>query len=829
MKSLTLALRLLQRDWRSNELRLLAIALLVAVTAVTAVDFFTARVDAALALQATELLAADLVLEGSVRPSDELVGEAQRRGLSTALTLTFPSVILYRDTTVLVQVKAVSAGYPLRGRLRTATQPSGKETAATGLPAPGTAWAERRLFALLNSESNTLVSLGDKNLILTRVLTHEPDRGWNLFRLAPRVLISMDDLAATGLVTPASRVSYRLLLAGDAGTVAGYRQWIKDRRPSGMSLMDIGSARPEMRSALQRGGSFLSLAAIVSVLLAGAAIALSANRYVERQADASAILRCLGATRAQVLNIFVLRLAGLGLTTSLMGCLLGFLAQYVLAQLVGHWFGRGLPAPSPSPIFTGLVTGGITLIGFALPPLLRLGNVSPLRVLRRDLRPRSTSSLLVLGTATLAICALILWRANDVNLAAWVLGGTAVTLVVLAAASRLLVYLLSPARRQLGSVWRYGLANLARSPGTTLIQLVGFGIGILAILLLTLIRVDLISAWQRQLPPQAPNFFLINIQADEVDAMLEFLTDAGIQTGGIFPMLRGRLTHIDDRLLTVSDYANVRAKRLLRRDYNLSWTRQLPSDNRVTWGHWWGMHDQGQGLFSVEREWAKTMGVDPGDTLSFNIAGQTVTGRVSNLRSVKWDSFNPNFFVIGTPALLQEHPTTYITSFFLHSDRFGVTGDVVKRFPSVTVIDVNSILSNIRRLMDQGARAVEYVFLFTLFSGLVVLFAAIQATRENRVRESVILRTLGLTRRQILQAIGSEFLLLGMLAGLLGSAAAALVGYILTEQIFLLDYEFNPWVAGLGVIGSVLGISIAGVLATYPLVTKPPLEVLRQA
>lgn len=822
------ALRLFRRDWRNPELRLLALALVVAVTAVTAVGFFTDRVEQAMELQAGQILAADLQLSSHDPIPEAYRQQALLQGLQTARVLRFPSVILKGDNTLLVAVKAVGPAYPLRGELRVRQTRDALETTVDHGPAPGQVWVQPRVLSDLQLQPGEPISLGHSRFPVSRVISRDSAEAANLFRLGPGILMSLSDIPATGLVTPASRVEYQLLVAGPRDSIEAYRRQSARNLPSGIRLTPMSNARPELRKALDRGGRFLALASLMAVLVAAAAIALSGQRFLQRQSDASAILRCLGATRRLILQVLLLRLLLLALLAALIGSLLGWLAQFLLSTLLADWFGGPLPAAGLQPLLLGLGTALISLLGFALPPMLRLGAVSPLRVLRRDLSPPPLSSWITGLTALGAISLLMLWQAGEPKLALLVIGGTLVTLLLLLAGGRLLVHLLRPLRRHAGSLWRYGLAGLARNPAMTSLQLAGFGLGILALLLLAVVRVDLLNAWQDTIPIRAPNQFLINIQPAHVGGLKQLLQRQGLPDAGFHPMLRARLTHIGNRPVRPADYPDERAQRLVSREFNLSYGMALAPDNEILAGRWWRPHEQDQALFSVEQELASTLDIHIGDRLRFQLAGQPVEATVSSLRSVQWDSFRPNFYVIGTPGLLQDRPTNYITSFYLPPGREAVLSDIVRQFPAVTVIDVSALMNQVREIIGRGAQAVEYVFVFTLIAGLLVLYAGIQASREYRRQESAILRTLGLRRRALLWAVGIEFFTLGLLAGLLASVCASVTGWLIARELFDLSYPFNPWLWLLGLLGSASGIGVAGLLATWPLVVRPPLQTLRE-
>ncbi len=825
----TLALRLLRRDWRAGELRLLTTALILAVAAVTSVSFFTDRIDRAMEQQASEVLAADLRLSRTRPLPDNLSDEAQRAGLTQAVTLSFPSVVLNQGNTQLVDVKAVSGGYPLRGQLQVRDAFDAESHPATGLPTQGEAWLEDRLLPLLGLAIGDKFKLGQSQFQVTRIITYEPDRSANLFQLAPRVMINRQDVEATGLLGPASRVRYHLLLSGDPEAIQSYTKWVKTQDVPGLEVDDIRHARPETRAALDQGSRFLRLAAATAILLCVVAVALSSRRFVERQSDTSALLRCLGAQRRQVTLIFLLRLLGLGLIASLVGSLIGLAAQAVLVELVGHWFTQRIPPPSAWPLLSGFATGILVLIGFSLPSVIRLGEVPPLRVFRRDLNAPPLGYQISLGLALSVLVALLVWQIGDDKLAFQLIGGLLAGLLLLLLIARLLVRLLAPLRHRSAGSWRYGLASLSRNPTTTSVQLSGFGLGMTVLLVLALVRVDLLSNWRNSLPDNAPNQFLINIQPGQVEGVRQQLQANGIQDVGLYPMIRGRLVRIGEHPVSADDYPSPRAKRLATRDFNLSFATEMQSDNRSIAGSWWTEPQKDQPWFSVEEGLAKTLGIKLNDELEFEVAGTMLSGKVTNLRSVKWDSFNVNFFVVGTPGLLQDQAATYITSFYLPTSQRNLLHELIQTYPSITALDVTALMQQIRHIMDRGALAVESVFLFTLIAGVVVLYAGIQASYELRVQETALLRTLGLRRGQLIRSIALEFALLGALAGLVSALVATAISYTLSTAVFDLPWKLDPGLWLWALIGGAAGIGFAGTLASWPLLNIPPMAVLKKA
>lgn len=824
-----MALRALRRDWRSGELRVLAVALLIAVASVAAVGFFTDRIQQAMERKASELLGADLVVAAPdpIRPL--LAEEARRRNLATAETLHFRSVVVAGDATQLAEVKAVGPGYPLRGALQISDRPFSPPRTTAAIPEPGQVWLDERLLQTLGLQVGDAVEFGARSFRIAQVLAYEPDRAGDLFSLAPRLLLNLADIPSTGLVQRGSRVEYRLLLAGEPAALDGFKTWAKPLLKSGEKLQGVRDARAELRLALERAQRFLDLAALVSVILAGVGVAIAARRFAARHWDSVAIMRCVGATQALVTRLFVLELLLLAALAGAAGLIVGYLAQYGLSGVLGQLVSRTeLPPPSWGPILPALATGFVTLLGFGLPPLLRLREVPPLRVLRRDLGPVDPRLLALYGPAVLATAALLVWQAGEWRLALYVCAGVAGTVIALSLAAWGLVKALNLLRGQVGVAWRFGLANIARRGPGSAVQVVALGLGLMALLMLTLVRTDLLTSWRASLPADAPNHFLINIQPGEVAGLRDFLGQRGLHSVELFPMVRGRLTAINGRPVGPDDYANPRAKRLVEREFNLSQIDRLQEDNRILAGRWWNAGDRGQGAASVEEGLAKDLGIALNDALRFQVAGQMLEAKVTSLRGVEWDSFRVNFFVVFPTGVLDAYPATWITSFHLPAGQKPLLAELVRQYPSVTVLDVEALMGKVREIMDRVIAAVEYVFLFTLAAGLVVLYAAIQATLDERRFESAVLRTLGARRKVVRESLLAEFATLGLLAGVLAAAAATLLGFVLAQQVFEFPYRWNPWIWLLGAGAGVLGVGLAGLFGARSALVQPPWRGLRE-
>ncbi len=828
MKAVEFSLRALRRDWRAGELKVLVAALVIAVASITSVGFFTDRVRVAMGQQAAELLAADLAVNSTRAAPPAWTAQAGALGVQAARVANFPSVVLAGDNAQLVDVKAVSDGYPLRGQLRVADVPFGVEHPARGIPEPGTVWVDARLLGLLGLGVGGHIELGLQRFTIARVIAYEPDRGGDMFSFAPRLMMNHADLDATGLLGPGSRVSHRLLLAGEPEALAPLRGWLEAQVIEGERVLDVRDARPELKVALERAEKFLGLAALVSVVLAGVAVATAARRYASRHLDGAAVMRALGATQGFITRLHLLEMLWLGLIASLAGCLIGFAAQEVLAQLHAGLFSTRLPAPSLMPVLIGVATGLILLLGFAAPALTRLKNVPPARVLRRDLGALPASALSVYGAALAAVTALLLWQASDVRLTAYVLAGAAATLVVLTLVALALVRALSVLRARVGIAWRYGLANIARRARGSVAQILAFGLGIMVLLLLSIVRSDLLAAWQASLPPDAPNQFVINVQPQQVEPMQVFFAGHGLKGAQLYPMIRGRLTTVNGRPVSADDYADDRAKRLVEREFNLSSAEQPQDDNRIVAGRWWRADERNAEIVSVEKGLADTLGLKLGDRLGWRIADREIEVEITSLRTVEWDSFRANFFVVTPPGLLEDYPATFITSFHLPGESRELLAQLVREFPNVTLIDVDALMTKVRTIMDRVNLSIQYVFLFTLFAGLTVLYSAIQSTQDERLYESALLRTLGASRAHVLKGLAAEFVVLGLLAGVLAAFAASIAGFVLARQVFQLDYTVNAWLWVMGMGGGALGVGLFGILGARFVLNRPPLQSLRE-
>ncbi|HJU24355.1 MAG TPA: FtsX-like permease family protein, partial [Casimicrobiaceae bacterium] len=813
MRTFRLALRLAARDWRAGELRVLIVAIVLAVASVGTVGFFADRVKKGLSQQANLLLGADLMVSGDRSLPSEYAGEAKRLGLATSPAIRFNSMVSTRDsdTAVLTDVKAVSDGYPLRGAITIVDPADGTKRAASGIPAPGDAWIDTRLADRVNAHVGSKLAVGDATLTVTEIVAQEPEIAGLTFAPGPKLLLNLRDVPRTNLLQPGNRATWRLLVAAPKpAQLDRFRTWLADHVTAGQRVETVRELRPEVRQTLDRAERFLGLSALVAVLLAAVAVALAASRYLRRHLDAAAMFRCLGAPVARTLALFVIQFVVFGLVASVLGLVAALVGQQLLAMLLSHAFVATLPSPSLAPAAAAITTGMLLLLGFALPPLFALANVPPLRVLRRDLpRPRVSGVIAyACGIATVAL--LIGWQAREAQAAGIMLGGVAALLVAAAVLAFALLALLRrvPAR---GVSWRFGLANLRRRALASSLSIGALALGLTALLLLTVVRTDLVRAWRASLPPDAPNQFLINVLPDQVaDAHAWLAQRLGVDAQ-FKPMVRGRLVEVNGAPLDTSRYTDTRARRLAEREFNLSWTDRLPIGNRVTNGRFWSANAKGADAgVSLEDGIAKTLGVKMGDRLTFDAGGIRISAPVTSTRKVDWDSFRVNFFALFAPGALDALPATYIAAFRAPEGDPGWLSGLVQRYPNILAIDVAAILSELQGIIDRVAQAVEFVFLFTLAGGLLVLQAAVASTQDERKRDAAIVRTLGASRAQLRGAHFAEFLLLGALAGLLGATGATAIGWALADHVFDIRFTFNPLVFAYGVVGGALAVLIAG-------------------
>jgi len=834
MKVLSLAWRQLRRDVAAGDVRILFAALVLAVVAVTSVGFVTDRAERALAIEANRLLGGDAV----VRADEPIDGRVRRAlaapGLRHTETRELNTMIRVAgaegERLQLGDLRALGEGYPLRGSFRVTTAARPAEHDAQAIPMSGTAWMSRAGADRLGARLGDTLLIGESSLKLVALVAQEPDAALDYFDVAPKVFVNLQDLSGTGLVQEGSRLRYRVVVAGEATAVERFVRQVRPALGRGQRLETVQDARPEIRSALDRAGRFLGLAALVSVVLAAVAVAMAARRHSERHLSGSAVMRCLGASQRTLVGVHVGELLLLGLVACTVGVALAFGLQWLVGQWLAQALSLSIPAAGWLPALQGYGVGLVVLLAFGAPPVLALRRVPALRVLRRDLDATEPSAWAVGVLAFAGLAGLLWWKAGSPTLALAMLGGIAATLAVLALLAWGMVVAVRRVRRRLRGSLRYGLANVSRRAGTSVAQVSALGLGLMALLLLTFVRTDLLDRWQLSLQADAPNRFIINVQDDQVDAVRTFIAGQGLAPPTLYPMIRGRLVAHNGAAVTGDDYATrgQRAQRLAEREFNLSVADALRDDNQITAGTFWAGRTPAVPEASVEEEFAERLGWKLGDRIAFDIAGQPFEATITSLRRVDWESFRPNFFVVMSPGALDGYPASHITAVHVPKGTSRFTAELVRAFPNVSVIDIDAVLDQVRSTADQVSTVVEVVFYFSLAAGLLVLMAAVSASQDERLLEGGVMRVLGGSRRQLRLAQASEFAAIGLLAGLVAAIAASVLSGVVATRVFDLPWQADWRLAAVGGGVGLLAALLAGLFATRRVLDAPPSVTLRE-
>lgn len=826
MNRFALAMRFLKRDARSGELTLLVLALIIAVTSSTAISLFADRLQRTMNSQAAEFLAADLIVTSSALIPTQWLNKAEELGLQKARTAEFSTVLIENDELLLSGIKAVSHRYPLRGQLKTSNPLDGDDVVQQKGPSRGEAWVDRRVLSTLKLQVGDALTVGEKLLTVSQVLSYEPDKRGDIYSLSPRVMMNDVDLQETHVLQPGSHVHYFFQFSGTAEAIAKFNVWIKPLLSPSQRLMDVQDDRPELSSALSRAERYLGLSSILVILIAGVAIAMSSRRYSERHFNVTAILRCLGCKQRDILVIFLYQFFILGLVACSIGLLLGWLTQEGLFHLLQSLLPAKVSAPSGIAMVFGFLTGFAILIGFSLPPLLRLKRVSPLRVLRRELEPLTNSAWSVYGLALSLMCALIYQYTSDIKLMFSIIGGGLLAAVLAAVLLKGLFKQLEKLLPRFGLVWRLGMQGVLRDRTMSITQVLAFSITILAMLLSFTVRNDLLSDWQKQLPDNAPNYFALNLFSHQVDAFQDEIKQNNIPAAIIYPVIRGRLVGINGVGVQKLVTKDSQGERATHRDLSLTWGDVLPEDNKTLAGEWDGSK---KGTVSIESKLAKSLRITIGDRLTFSIGSEQVEAVVSHVRKVQWDTMKPNFYMIFSKETLVGFPATYITSFYLADDKKKLLNSLVKQFPTMTVLEVDTMLKQIKMILTQLTAAINYLLYFALLAGFTVLFASVYATLDNRISEGALMRTLGANRQLLRSAHVIEFSFIGVLAGFIAVLMFQLVLWNLYVYVLHLEFTINVWLCLAVPVLSGLCVALAGLWGVKDVVNKPPMHVLREA
>ncbi|MBB1087079.1 FtsX-like permease family protein [Lysobacter sp. SG-8] len=832
MRVAGLAWRQLRRDLRAGDVRILFAALVLAVLAVTSVGFVTDRAERALSIEANRLLGGDALVRADA-PIGGVVREAAGAdGLRRTEMLEFDSMVTVGEGDAmrlqLSELHVLGDGYPLRGSF-TLRGADGVDRTVTEGPAAGTAWLSRAGADRLGVQPGVELGIGDLRLRLAGLVIQEPDASIDYFNISPKVYLNMADLDATGLVQEGSRIGYRLAVAGDAAAVERFIDTVKPALGRGQRLQTIQDARPEVRSSLDRAGRFLGLAALVSVVLAAVAVAMAARRHSERHLSGSAVMRCLGAQQRTLVAVHVGELLMLGLAACTLGVAVAFLLQWGIGAWLAQRLEIDIPPATVWPALRGYGVGLVVLLAFGAPPVLALRRVSALRVLRRDLDRVAPAAWLVAASALGGLAALLWWQAGSATLASAMLGGLLGTFAVLAVLAWGLIVLVRRLRGRLRGSLRYGLANVSRHAGTSIAQVSALGLGLMALLLLTFVRTDLLDRWRLALEAEAPNRFIINVQQDQLDGVRAFIESRGVDAPTLFPMVQARLVSHNGEAVTGKDYAEQggRAERMAERTFNLSVADTLRDDNKVTGGTFWS-GPVADPEVSVEEDFARDLGWSIGDRIGFDIAGQPFEARITSLRSVDWESFRPNFFVVASPGALDGYPASHITAVNVAPGDARFTAELVQAYPNLSVVDVDAVLDQVRGTADQVSTVVQVVFWFALAAGILVLMAAVSASQDERLQEGAVMRALGGSRRQLRLAQASEFAAIGLLSGTVAALAASVLAGVVAVQVFDLPWQPDWSMAATGAAIGLAAAVLAGLFATRRVLDAPPSVTLRE-
>ena len=823
MKPLAFAARSLRREFRYAELAMLAAALVLAVAALAAVATLANRVERAIVASAAELIGGDLGIAAGRALPPALIDAAQRRGLATTQVADFPSVVFAGEASRLADIRATDAAFPLRGVLAVRNAHGAEQIVHA--PAPGSVYAEPAVLAALELKVGDRLQIGGRDLVVDGEIARAPDSA-NLFRLAPRVLMNLADAESIGLLAAGSRARHRLLVAGDERAVADFAAAIKPTLPAGAEMTTVEDAQQNLRGAFERGDSFLRLAALLAALLSGVAIALAAQRFARRKREEVALLRCLGARCGEILLALLLELGLLALPACVLGVLVGLGLQQIVFVLAGDLLPGATPSIPWQPSFAAFAVGAAVLFGFALPPLLRLRNVEPLRVFRRDPDPRAGrfDALYLLPVAVAA--ALIASGAGDAQLALTLaLGFAGVALLTLMLGLILLRFVRSAGAR-LPAALRFGLANLSRRRALSLLQAGALALSLTAFAVLAVIGPSLLANWRAELPADTPNYFLINLQTGQRTAMQRRLAALGAENINVLPLAVGKLVAINGKVPKAEDFADRRAANWINGEVRLSWSAELPPANRLLQGRWFDSAAHKPQL-SIDQMWVDMFGMKLGDTMTLRVGERDIDAVVTSIRGVRWDSFRANFFLMLDARTGDALAHSYIASF--HLPATTSLAALSRDFPNISLIDLNQVLDRVREIVGRVSRAVVWVLGFSLAAGLLVLLAALAVTADERRFEAALLRTLGAHSSQLSAAVLGEFAALGIVAGAIAALGSAAIGTALARRVFHFASYLPPFAALFTVVcGASALIALTGWLATRRIAKSSPLAVLRR-
>ena len=802
---------------------LMLIATIITISIVTASQLVTQRISLLLDRQASELLAADLVVASNHSFKKEYEAKAHEWGLQVASTVSFRTAIFVDDSPQLVELKAVDKAYPLRGKLEKAREVTGDKIKTPTGPESGEIWLDSKLAELVGSS----IALGASELQASWLLTYEPDRGGTLFNLAPRVLMNLADLEATGLVVPGSRVKYRILVAGTQEQVERYSQWLKPLLTDDEKLQDLENARPEMRQALEKTRKFFALSIVLTLVIAMVAIAITARYTASREAPKVAMLRAFGISQKQLFKFYNRQLAKVWLIATIVGIGIGWFSQYPLQWALDGWFGQELPQVWViKPYFIAAAAGLVSLAGFCLPYLYLVIETPPMQVIRHISNPQSLRrGLLLSGSAILTVFLVLIILMQDSMLAVATLGMLLLAALILPLIFLFMINALLFSSKQRFWLRQYLLSRLKTSTRGALFVMSAFGLALLAILLIAVVKNDLLASWRTQLPDDIPNYFLINIRSSDVPGIEEYLAQREIPSSTAYPLIRTRFTHINGESIKTIKFTSDRIEHLLTHTYNVSYAKNLPDGNRIEAGEW--LIDSDKPQLSIEQGMANDLGLKVGDVLSLSIGSETIEAPITSIRSVVWENFKPNFYIIANRQLINDLPQTWLLSARINNDQKADLKGLLATYSSVTLLDITELMARIRGIVSRASIALEFFFIFALTSAIVVLLAAIQTGKQERQMESSLLRAMSAKTSQLYRVNVFEFSLMGVLIGLFAAIFASIAGWVVSVYFFHIDYHFSPAIWVYSLVSATLILTIAGTLVSRKVYNISPMKILR--
>lgn len=826
MSTLLIAAKLVRRDIKAGEVWLFLLSLFIAITCISSIHMFTDRIKRAIQSEASTLLGGDIVLISNRPVSQSILNSAQDNGLTSTQTTSFFSMVRAKEQLVLADIKAIQKPYPLRGKLKVASQPFAQGQVTTDLPQSGSLWVQSRILPQLGLHLGDKLTIGETQLTITKVLSYEPDQAGSWFAIAPRILMNQNDVPKTNIIQPGSRVSYRLLLTGAQSNLDRFIKQIKPNLQPGQRLLDAKLDRPAISQVLSRTNHYLNLAGVVAVILAGISIALASQKYCQRHQNTVALMRCFGTPMPTILTIFTTGLLLMCLLSILSGIIFGLGFQMLLEVLFAGLINFQLPPAHISASFPAAIIGLLLLFGFALPQLMRLKNVSSTQLLGRSQTRLPLQNPLVYGAAMLAVCVILFWQTADLQLLIILLVAFSISIAMMYLLATLLISLLNKIQRHFSSAWRMGLLNVVRHQSNSVLHITAFGTTFLVVLLLGMIRTNLTVNWQQDLPPNTPNYFVINISPTKAQLLQTFLSTNTITSEPLYPMIRGRLTTRNGQPIKETLNTAQQQVRALYRDLNFTYRKDLVVTNTLVKGQWWPT-DITEPLVSLEEGFANSLGLQIGEQIGVVVAGQEVNARIFNIRKVSWGSFKPNFFMIFTPGVLENFPQTYMTSFYLPPKRTALLNNLIKQFPNITIIDIADIIKNVQSIVGHMSLAISYILSFMLLIGLLVLVASIVANIEQRAHESAIMRAQGATSGQIRTTLIAEFVCLGALAGFAAGICAVFCSWVLSYGLFNMPFQVTLWPLWVSPIVSSVLIAITGFLGSLPVLRSSPMKLLK--